>query len=80
MTDSTDSMVMQCYTIRYNYSDGRMERQGSYAATKSGKEMADINASLHNTLTQMGETTITATVEEVWFSPDKGYDYREAQS
>lgn len=67
---------LKSYTIRYDYSDGRLERQGSYAATKSGLEMADMNAKLQNTLTQIGETEITATVEEVRFAGGL-YEYRE---
>jgi hypothetical protein len=73
-------VILQSLTIRYDYSDGRTERQGSYAATKAGREMADMNAGLQNTLTQIGETEITATVEEVWFSPSAGYEYREVSA
>jgi hypothetical protein len=67
---------LKSYTIRYDYSDGRLERQGSYVATKIGLEMADMNAKLQNTLTQIGETEITATVEEVRFI-NGSYEYRE---
>lgn len=73
----SDDMKLQCLTIRYDYSDKRVERQGSYAATRAGRDMADMNARLQNTLTQIGETTVKATVEEVWFSPSHGYEYRE---
>lgn len=68
---------LKSYTIRYDYPDQRIERQGSYAATSAGLEMACMNANLQNTLTQMGETTIQATVEEVRFSNSTGYEYRE---
>ena len=77
--DMTPSMQMQGYTIRYDYSDKRVERQGSYAATHAGREMADMNAGLQNTLTQIHEADIKATVEEVWFSPSAGYEYREVK-
>jgi hypothetical protein len=34
------------YTIRYTYPDGRTERQGCYAPTEAGLEMAVMNARL----------------------------------
>lgn len=76
-------MTLTSYTIRYNYADSRYgdrrrERQGAYAATRAGREMADLNASLQNSLVQIEGPPVTAEVEEVWFSPTGGYEYRSA--
>ena len=68
--------TLSCYTVRYDY-PGRSERQGSYAATRAGREMAELNARLQNGLVQIVGPAVTAEVEECWFSPITGYEYRE---
>lgn len=65
------------YTIRYVYEEAPADRQGTWAPTKAGKEMADLNAHLQNAIVQV--PSISATVQEIWFSPDTGYEYRDAE-